>query len=93
MHRGRSITLHRHGSVVLEVRIDGHFVQRLARTADEVLAAVRTAIDKIDAHPAEFRLMRPWWYHAGDPRRAEAQRYYGVPLHAPPPIDAPPQPG
>ena len=85
MHRGRSITLHRHGSVQLEVRIDGQFVMQVAHTAEVVIRAVLICIDQIDAHPEGFRLMRPCWYRAEDPRRAQAQRLYGVVLHAPPP--------
>lgn len=85
MHRGRSITLHRHGSVVLEVRIDGQFVIRMARSAPEVIDRVCGVIDQIDAHPEDFRRMNPCWYHVEDPRRAEAQRLHGVVLHAPPP--------
>lgn len=81
VHRGRTITLHRHGSVVLEVRIDGQFVIRLARPAAEVLDEVRATIDQIDAHPEIFRRMRPCWYRQGDPRRAEAERFHGVPLY------------
>jgi len=91
VHRGRSITLHRHGSVVLEVRIGGQFVIRLARPAEVVIAEICATIDQIDAHPEIFRTMAPCWYAAADPRRAEAQRFHGVPLHSP--IDAPIQPG
>lgn len=91
VHRGRTITLHRHGLVAIEVRIDGVFAVRWTLTPAAAADLVRESIDTIDAHPDGYRLMKPCWYHAEDPRRAEAQRFHGVPLHHP--IDAPDKPG
>lgn len=84
VHRGRRITLHRHGSVVLEVRIGGQFVIRMTRPEAEVIDNVCGVIDQIDANPEIFRRMKPCWYRADDPRRVEAEQFHGVPLYAPP---------
>jgi hypothetical protein len=87
VHRGRTITVHRHGSVTLEVRIDGAFAVRWSLTEDTAMQLVTKSIDIIDAHPDGYRRMKPCWYRADDPRRAEAERFHGVPLRAPlPPL-------
>jgi hypothetical protein len=92
VHRGRAITLHRHGPVAIEVRIDGVFAAQWTLTEDTTVRLVTDSIDTIDAHPDGYRRMKPCWYRLDDPRRAEAERFHGVPLHHPP-IDAPTQPG
>lgn len=83
VHRGRTITLHRHGLVAIEVRIDGVFAVQWTLTPAAAAALARESIDTIDAHPDGYRLMNPCWYRLEDPRRAEAERFHGVPLYHP----------